>query len=230
MRKRDEHRRVLASLEEWEPCLLSNSGLPGPRANLELVAAVADLASRDKIERWLESDDEFLALCGTASIGRLLAEGDRPVLPRLRTLASDRRWRIREGVAMALQRWGDVDVVALARELDSWASGSRYEQRAAVAGLCEPRLMKRRDATELALELLDHVTASVEVANDRHSDGFKVLRQALGYCWSVAVAALPESGLERFRRWERSSDADISRIVRENLAKSRLQRLLPAVR
>jgi hypothetical protein len=36
------YRTELRELEDWEPYLKKHSGLPGPRANLELVAAVAE--------------------------------------------------------------------------------------------------------------------------------------------------------------------------------------------
>ena len=174
---------------------------------------------------WLGSDDEFLALCGAVGLGRLLAEGRWDVLPRLRELSADPRWRVREGVAMALQRWGDEDVEALAAELTRWAGGNRYEQRAAAGGLCEPRLLKSGTVASAALDLLDRITYSMLDAADSRSDGFRVLRQTMGYGWSVAVAALPDPGLARFTRWERSSDPHVQWIVRENLKKDRLKRL-----
>ncbi len=52
------------------------------------------------------------------------------------------------------------------------------------------------------------------------------LRQALGYAWSVVIAALPGEGLPLFRDLETSTDPDIEWIVRENLKKARLKRLL----
>ena len=33
------------------------------------------------------------------------------------------------------------------------------------------------------------------------ADALKTLRQGLGYCWSVAVAALPETGKPLMERW-----------------------------
>jgi hypothetical protein len=137
---------------------------------------------------------------------------------RLRELASDPRRRAREAVAMALQRWGD-DLEAMAAEAERWADGAPLEQRAAVAGLCEPRLLAAADAARRALDLVERVTGSLPRSRDR------VLRQALGYCWSVAVAALPEEGLPRFERLERSSDSDVQWVVRENLKNARLSRL-----
>ncbi len=43
MSRIEQHRRDLAGLADWEPYLHEHSGLPGPRANLELARAVADL-------------------------------------------------------------------------------------------------------------------------------------------------------------------------------------------
>jgi hypothetical protein len=48
------------------------------------------------------------------------------------------------------------------------------------------------------------------------------MRQALGYCWSVAVAADPEAALPVFRRWLEHPDLDARWIMRENLGKKRL--------
>ncbi len=52
----------------------------------------------------------YLACCGAAGLGRLALEHDRgPPAPvaLLRDRASDERWRVREAVAMALQRISD---------------------------------------------------------------------------------------------------------------------------
>jgi hypothetical protein len=61
------------------------------------------------------------------------------------------------------------------------------------------------------------------LATDRREEPFRVLRQALGYCWSVAVAALPDEGMRRLERWVGSEDPDVRWIVRENLKKRRLR-------
>jgi hypothetical protein len=52
------------------------------------------------------------------------------------------------------------------------------------------------------------------------------MRQALGYGWSVVVAALPAEGLPAFHRLEASDDPDVAWVVRENRRKARLKRLL----
>ena len=56
------YREELRELTEWEPYLKKHSGLPGARANLELVAAVVEEADADRVWRLSASSDEFLAL------------------------------------------------------------------------------------------------------------------------------------------------------------------------
>jgi hypothetical protein len=68
----------------------------------------------------VNSPQEFLAFCGVVGLGKLLAQGKRGVLKTLHRCASDPRWRTRKGVAMALQRWGEVDDESLAGE---WGIG-----------------------------------------------------------------------------------------------------------
>ena len=81
---------------------------------------------------------EFLAFCGVVGLGQLLADSDLGVLPTLRVFAGDPRWRLREAVAMALQRQGDIDMARLLSEMRDWAKGTPFEQRAAAAAVCEP--------------------------------------------------------------------------------------------
>src|SRR4249919_398350 len=106
MSKLDEHREALRVLPAgaWAGYLAAHSGLPGPRANLELARAAADQAPPGLVRELAASDDEYLALCGAVGLGRLLAEGDPEAAGALHRLAGDARWRVREGVAMALQR------------------------------------------------------------------------------------------------------------------------------
>jgi hypothetical protein len=84
----------------------------------------------------------IITVCGVLGLGRLLAEGQRDLLPRLCDLACDPRWRTREGVAMALQRLGDADMAGLLEAMEAWATDTPLVQRAAAAALCEPRLLR----------------------------------------------------------------------------------------
>ena len=208
---------------EWEPYLKANSGLPGPRANLELVTAVGEEADADLLWRLSASSDEFLALCGTAGLGRLAATEPGTVLPWLKELAEDPRWRVREGVAIALQRLGHTSMPQLIAEMESWSKEGPLVQRAAAAGLCEPALLKKPDEVRRVLLILDHITRSIAATRDRKHEAFKVLRQAMGYCWSVAAAASPAAARPLFVKWLRSSDPDVSWVIKSNLGKARLR-------
>jgi len=225
--KRQLYRQALGQLtnEPWEPFLVRESGLPGPRANLELVQATADEGTLGQFRLWMHDEHEFLPLCGAVGLGRLIAAGQRELLVELRPYAADHRWRVREGVAMALQRLGAVDMHALLEVARTWADGSWLEQRAAVAGVCEPALLRDEASASAAVMLVDQVMESVAHARDRRDEGFKVLRQAMGYCWSVAIAAAPAEGKASFEKWLKSDDPDVEWIVRENLKKSRLKKM-----
>jgi hypothetical protein len=109
----DTYRRALKDLDDPEPFLLERSGLPGPRATSSSLrrwptsarASSSIGSSHSPPDRApVGSREEFLAFCAAIGFGRLAAEGNRKVLVTLRTLAADPRWRVREGVALGLQR------------------------------------------------------------------------------------------------------------------------------
>ena len=232
MGERAEAYRVeLRKLKSWEPYLKKHSGLPGPRANLELVQAVGDEADADRLWHLSTSDDEFLALCGVAGLGKVALIEPDAVLKRLHEMASDPRWRVREGVAIALQRIGREDMPALIEVMRGWCDEEdMFVQRAVVAGLCEPAILKRNADVVAVLEILDKITASIAASRDRRHDGFDALRKALGYGWSVAAAAAPGNALPYLEKWMRSTDKDVAWIMKSNLEKSRMAALLPKLR
>jgi len=138
--------------------------------------------------------------------------------------AEDRRWRVREAVAIALQRWGMSDTAALLDAMSTWLASSptRLVQRAVVAALCEPALLGHPVTVARVLTDLDAITATLVAAPDRSSEDFRVLRKTLGYGWSVAVAADPGPGWRVFTRWTDAADPDVAWVVRENLGKRRM--------
>ena len=239
----DEYKEALARATDREAYLLAHSGLPGPRGNLELARAAAEVGSKAELRRWARlgperaptgTAEEFLAFCGVLGLGETLVEGDGRVLDALRRHASDPRWRVREAVAMALQRWGEVDFEALAAAMLEWGRGSLLERRAAAAALCEPTLLTGLERVGEVLAVLAEATAAITEAGaeERRSEAFKALRKGLGYCWSVAVAAAPEVGRPAFEelveRAAAGDDRDLAWLARENLRKRRLERLDPA--
>lgn len=234
MPKLDEYRRQLSSLADWTPFLLQHSGLPGPRGNLELAAAFADLADENRVRPYLavpiadapeNSAKVFVIFCAITALGKMVARGESKHIATLRAFAGDPRWRVREAVAIALQYVGDADMKTLLAIADDWRIGSWYEKRAVAAALAEPRLLKKAANTKAVLKIFNSITMDVASAHSPGDESFKVLRQGMGYCWSVAVAALPERGKPLMEKWLGSRNADVRWIMKENLKKNRLIRM-----
>jgi hypothetical protein len=225
----DAHREVLRQIDGWLPYLTANSGLPGPRGNLELVAACGEEADRTRAEELVATGDEFATVCGLVALGRLVGDGDDDHVELLHRYAGDERWRVREGCAMALQRASDTDPDRGFRLAEQWARDpDPLVRRAAVAAVCEPRLLRDNTFARRALALLDGVTMDLAAVPEpqRRDQAHRTLRQALGYGWSVVIAALPAPGLAVFERYGDNPDRDIAWIVRENRKKARFQRAI----
>ncbi len=210
--------------------LAAHSNLPGPRANLTLLDAAADVLPKELALPLMVDGDEFLASCGVATVGRLVIEepGNRDLVALLTARAVDPRWRVRESVAIAVQRIGDHNC-GLARSIAAnWAADpDPLIARAGIAAICEPRLLRDPDTATAAIaacEAATHTLLAVP-ADHRRDPDVRVLRQALGYCWSVAVAGQPDPGLQRFLALP-ADDPDVDWIIRENRRKHRLTRLL----
>ena len=222
------YRDQLSQLDRaaWPDYLDAHSGLPGPRGNIELALAVAGLGDPALDDALIASGDEYRTFCGVVGLGNRAA--DPAVVGRLRGFATDDRWRVREAVAMALQRLGDHDLPRLLEVVQDWVEDpDPLVQRAAAAAICEPRLIAIPSAAAVALRVCERATEllALRPPETRQDREVRTLRQALGYCWSVAIAADPEPGLGRFARLRRSKDPDVIWIVRENLKKKRLARL-----
>ena len=137
------------------------------------------------------SAEEFLPVCGTAGLGRLLVEGKTEYWAVLRCQASDPRWRVREAVAIALQRYGRQDMPVLLAEMRQWCSGTLLEQRAVVAALCEPALLADPINAQAVLSVLDEIAIWI-LSRDGGGRRTRVISvccaRRSGYGWSVAAA------------------------------------------
>jgi hypothetical protein len=246
LRSRGQESRVRELLAE-------NSGLPGPRANLELAHSFAASVSGMRIEDWqwdfltemartsLANAPEntpkvFLPVCGLMALGALYGDGlprprRRVALALLTSAASDRRWRVREAVAMGLQLIGEKDPAALREIVDGWLpKASLLEMRAIVAGLAHPPLLADGD---FALYCLDTARAILSAVSrvpekNRKDESLKILRQGLGYALSVFTAHRPEEGFKLMTKSAAIQDRDIAWIIVENLKKQRLLKDFPS--
>jgi hypothetical protein len=234
MGKISDYTEKLRSIKDWDNYLLQESGLPGPRGNLELAQAFADLGDEEKIKEYLDIKIEeapvnsakvFLTFCGVVGLGTLINKGKLPYLKQLRQYASDPRWRIREGVAMALQRMGDSSIDLLLQEMEKWSKGNLFEKRATIAALCEPRLLTSEKVKGAVLNILDQVTTAFANTENRTNEEFEVLKKGLAYCWSVATVAYPKRGKELMEKWVKNRDKDIAWVMKQNLKKKRLEKM-----
>lgn len=194
MTRRDDELAGFLAAPDPAAYLRAHSHLPGPRGNLELLDTASAAADRADLERWAGLDaasapgdlpDGFVACVGVVGLGRLVAAGDRSLLPRLRGTANDERWRVREAVAIGLQAWGDLDMPALLDEMDCWAGGTPLEGRAAMAALCEPRLLHGRAIVERVLRILGRLTMMVRDARIRAT----TVSASCGRRWATAGAS-----------------------------------------
>ncbi|HEX9261283.1 MAG TPA: hypothetical protein VF893_02015 [Candidatus Bathyarchaeia archaeon] len=226
----------LESSKNWDEYLLAESGLPGPRGNLELAQAFAEIGDERLIRKYISIRLEeaptnsamvFLTVCGVVGLGTLINRGKMTYLKTLDRFASDPRWRVREAVAIALQRVGDENISLLLREAKRLSCGNFFEKRAAAAALCEPRLLTSEGIGSAVLDLLDEITHSIAglEVDVKDKEAFEVLKKGLAYCWSVAVVACPEKGKKLMEKWMLTKDRNIAWIMKENLKKNRLLKM-----
>jgi len=236
--------------DQLKAYLTSHSNLPGPRGNLELAQSFTHVlesyAGQWAGELWelclamaetsahvapVNTPQEFIPFCGTVGIGALGAAWPgffEQALTTLKRLANDPRWRMREAVAMALQHLAATRGSEIWQALQAWiATGSLLEMRAAAAAVAEPALLGDAGLAVRAVHMHQTILARVLQVQERKSEAFRILRQALGYTLSVVTQAAPEPGFQLMAGLAVSTDPDLRWIVRENLKKNRLLKNYP---
>lgn len=212
--------------------ILANSHLPGPRGNLELLYAFSAAPEESVVRACLaliksdtaNSPEEFAGMCGIVGHAALHRDDLDGTLVFLRPYASHSSWRLREAVAMAVQTIASSRVAQLLEAFRPWMEGNALERRAVVAALCEPKMLKIEEANRAVLAVLRAFTDGFATL-DKLTDAEKTLRQALGYGWSVVIAAQPSEGKKVLESYRSSANRHIRWIVKENLKKNRLLKL-----
>ena len=236
----------ITALEDY---LIDHGALPGRRANLELVWALADevetLCAGPEVSlnqsyvamEWLlrelmnryppaifggdpDSPLQMPQLCGVVAFGAWAAafQHIEAGVSALLHLADSPLWRIREGVAMGLQRMLAAQWDSTIRRLRRCALDALpYEWRAIVAGIAEPDLLNDPGRALDALDLHYHALAYLRRLPDeaRRTDAARTFRQALGYSVSVVVAAAPEAGFPLMHAWAAWHDPDVLWVIPE---------------
>lgn len=237
------------TLEEY---LTERSALPGPRMNTGLAVVFADLiaeiltrpdgpvsAAEKLLGQWsalpleaapINDPREMLPATAVLSYGHIgVARSDwwEDEVTKIHRAASDPRWRTRELVAAAMQKLLAANWDPALGVLSEWLSESdALVIRATVASVAEPLLLTDPKRGEAALLIQERAADwLLKLPSElRKDESVRVLRQALGFTISVAVAAAPDTGFKLLERLATSGDPDIIWVVRENLKKNRLHR------
>jgi hypothetical protein len=236
MNKKDELKNqlepILKNREALEHYLTSNSNLPGPRSNLELAFAFAEVYDNlpvlfdwlviSKEQADVNNPKSFLAFCATVCLGKIYPKTKDPYLiDLLKKSANDGRWRMREGVAFAFQFIGENNFDELKKIFSEWIHNSNnLEKRAMLASLAHPKFLNEQNA-QFCFEIAEIVLTNMDL-----SDNFDTLRKGLYYSLSVYVAANPKEGFEFVERWI-GKNRIIDKIMKENLKKNRLAKKYP---
>jgi hypothetical protein len=186
-KRQDQARRVSQLLDDPPALgrlLQRESGLPGPRANLELGAALADAVAErgpgrapwDALYAWaaLGADEAptnhpavYLSFCALLALAGLYVDADPrqrgSIAAALDRAAEDDRWRVREAAAMGLQRIGERDVPTFLALVQRWAEAPSLRlERAALVALAHPPLLGDAAVAARALGWTDGVLRGLE--------------------------------------------------------------------
>ena len=236
MSKKDDLIQKLKSIADdpvkLEKFLMENSNLPGPRGNLELGFALAEIYENiDVLAKWTDIDARqagvndprsFLPFCSAVCLGKMYTKSkDDKIIQILKKFACDDRWRIREAAAFGFQMIGEKDFSELERIFSGWIlKSSNREKRAILVSLAHPKFLDEKTSL-FCFEILEYVLENLE-----KDDDFEIVRKGLDFTISVYTAANPEYGFSLMEKWI-GKDNVIDKIIRSNLRKNRLLRKYP---
>jgi len=260
MTKIENHRQDLSLLfatyfqknnsQQLKEYIIANSNLPGPRGNIDLAQAFADIVENHSEQQtrklWhfctefikISADEaptndprELIPFCGAngiGAIGSISPQYFEPAILNLKLLANDSRWRMREAVCFGLQCLLAKRALDTMKQLKGWiGDGTLLELRAVVAAVAEPPILKNQPVAIHALNLQKGVLNRFLNTAERKSEPARVLRKALGFAISVVVGEIPEPGFEFMFDLANSNDPDTRWILKENLKKHRLVKKFP---
>ena len=223
---------IINDPSKLEKFIIENSNLPGPRGNLELVFAFAEIYNNlDVLFQWVEITEEqadvndpksFPAFCAAVCLGKIYSKKkNRKILNILKKSANDRRWRMREAVAFGFQLIGENDFKELKTIFSEWIKKSNnLEKRAMLVSLAHPKFLNEENA-KYCFDIAEIVLKQMDTENN-----FDVLRKGLEFTISVFTAANPNYGFS-FIKKNIGKNKTIDRIMKENLKKNRLVKKNP---
>ena len=223
---------IVNDRKKLEQFILKNSNLPGPRGNIGLAFALAEIFDQiDVLFDWLKITEEeadtnnpkaFLPFCAAVCLGKIYTKRkNKKIITVLKKSANDGRWRMREAVAFAFQIIGENNFDELKNIFSVWNNKSNnFEKRAILVSLAHPKFLNEGNA-KFCFEIAEVVLKEMNRENN-----FDVLRKGLEFTISVFAAANPKLGFTFIKRWI-GKDKVIDKIMKENLKKDRLVRKNP---
>ena len=221
-----KHRDDPQKLKDY---IIENSNLPGPRGNIELAFALAEVYhDTDDLLQWTEISEEqagvndpesFPAFCAAVCLGKIYTNThNEACVIRLKEMANDNRWRMREAVAFGFQLIGENNF----ETLNNWIhrTFNNLEKRAILVALAHPKFLSTEN-TRFCFGITENVLNTMD-----RNENFDVLKKGLSFVISVYAAANPEEGFRFMKRWI-NRDKDIDKIIRENLKKKRIAAKYP---
>lgn len=124
----------------------------------------------------------------------------KKTLTRIEKEASHSSSRIREVVAIGIQKIKENNIGEIITNFEKWTDGDDLEKRALVAALCEPKLLKGKSFIVQLVEILNKITMSFGKIEGKVFENQNSLRKTLGYGWSIAVGSLPDEGKLGFEK------------------------------
>lgn len=235
--------------QEFDPVikeLLDNSNLPGPRGNIEyafnfalmIVSEIDDriivgqlidkLLGYDELKAPVNSPYEFLPFCGIILFAETRIHNNifkSEDITFIRKAVNDKRWRMREASAMALQKYLDKFPLETITELQKWLDGNYAELRGVAAAIAEPRFMKDKNFALESLRIHKILFQKILTETDYRSEAFKIFEKGLSYTLSVVVAGLPDEGFKLIEELIETKHKIVLKIISENLKKNRLLKI-----
>jgi hypothetical protein len=217
------------------------SGLPGPRVNLELAVAFAHdcakygpkvdalayaMAGLPADEARGASGKEFLVMCGVLAVGaRVMVAREKAVagkaLELLERMADDVRFRVRDAVPLALAMMGSKMKDELGELVEPWMD--RYFHAAAVIrALAEPAWLETyaKDDYYQPINLLHaaFVLAHEAPRSAFRYPGHKALVEALQTVPNAMAKRFPQQMCDRYGIWAEWVDVpELREVVLKNL-------------
>jgi hypothetical protein len=239
--------------QEIEKLLLMNSNLPGPRGNLTLAYKFAQCFEREQLDQNLSdllfkwagissekapanTTEEYIPFCAILALGShyVFTSEDKKIriMNQIREAMNDKRWRMRESAAIGLQLIAEKDIGPVKSYITNWyGSSNLLEKRAFLAALAHPPILKEKETTRFSLRVSEAILEDLlKVSEDTwRTEEFATLSKGLQYCLSVFAAELPEEGFELLKKYARSKNKQVVKIIRANLGKTRLTKKYPGL-